>query len=259
MAIETSQIKDQLFIWPIDCVVDDTCKSLGLPDPDKNGVAYNGQKPGYTGHQGTDIGIDWIQMAQGIDIFAAADGIVEFVFDGKYDRCTKNSDHEDCQDPNTLAAGQTQGTTVCTDLGPYCRSENGTCYWCFAGGNVVVIKHPSQTKYFATRYDHFKKNSIIVEVGQQVKQGDRIGEAGSAGRSTGPHLHFEVWGQSYYDVIDPWQEQLWQDNPVDQHAIDLKDQRTQWTTITAVIIGVVVIGVLLFRRRKKSQNLKMIR
>jgi murein DD-endopeptidase MepM/ murein hydrolase activator NlpD len=31
-----------------------------------------------------------------------------------------------------------------------------------------------------------------------------LAEVGSAGNSSGPHLHFEVWGRTYYDPVEPW-------------------------------------------------------
>lgn len=55
-------------------------------------------------------------------------------------------------------------------------------------GNYISIKHNYQC---ITRYMHLKK--ILVKPGQKVKKGDRIGLSGNTGRSTGPHLHFEVW------------------------------------------------------------------
>ncbi len=54
-------------------------------------------------------------------------------------------------------------------------------------GRLVDIKHPDGT---FTRYAH--NNRILVHPGQQVEQGEPISEMGSSGRSTGPHLHFEV-------------------------------------------------------------------
>ena len=58
----------------------------------------------------------------------------------------------------------------------------------FAGyGNLIVIKHADQ--YF-TAYAHTQE--IFVSEGKTVKQGDKIATIGRTGRTTGPHLHFEV-------------------------------------------------------------------
>lgn len=55
-------------------------------------------------------------------------------------------------------------------------------------GNLVEIKHGNG---FVTRYAHNQEN--LVAVGDQVKKGQTIALMGSSGRSTGPHVHFEVW------------------------------------------------------------------
>lgn len=54
-------------------------------------------------------------------------------------------------------------------------------------GNVVIIQHDFG---FETFYAH--QNRIRVVKGQRVSRGDRIGDMGNTGRSTGPHLHYEV-------------------------------------------------------------------
>ena len=54
-------------------------------------------------------------------------------------------------------------------------------------GNEVVIDHGFGYK---TRYAHL--NTIDVGVGQNLHRGDKIGEVGKSGKSTGPHLHYEV-------------------------------------------------------------------
>ena len=54
-------------------------------------------------------------------------------------------------------------------------------------GNRVMIDHGNG---YVTLYAHMAK--VSVSVGQTVKRGDQIGQEGSTGRSTGPHLHFEI-------------------------------------------------------------------
>lgn len=54
-------------------------------------------------------------------------------------------------------------------------------------GTTVVIEHDNGIQ---TRYAHL--SSALVRAGEIVKAGDILGRAGSSGRSTGPHLHFEV-------------------------------------------------------------------
>lgn len=56
-----------------------------------------------------------------------------------------------------------------------------------AYGNLIKISHELGTE---TRYAHL--NRIHVKVGDRVSQGERIGDMGNTGRSTGPHLHYEV-------------------------------------------------------------------
>jgi len=54
-------------------------------------------------------------------------------------------------------------------------------------GNVVEIRHPDGS---LTLYAH--NNRLLARAGQQVSQGEQIAEMGSTGRSTGPHVHFEI-------------------------------------------------------------------
>ena len=56
-----------------------------------------------------------------------------------------------------------------------------------AHGKILVISHGFG---MITRYSHLSK--VLVEVGQKVKRGDKIAEVGMTGKTTGPHLHYEV-------------------------------------------------------------------
>ena len=61
--------------------------------------------------------------------------------------------------------------------------------WCGGGGNCVKIRHNST---YETVYAHMSKFALGIKAGKRVKQGQTIGYVGSTGKSTGPHLHYEV-------------------------------------------------------------------
>ena len=63
-------------------------------------------------------------------------------------------------------------------------------------GNLVQINHGNG---YSTRYGHNEK--VLVKVGQTVKKGQALSLMGSTGRSTGPHVHFEVLYKGV--AIDP--------------------------------------------------------
>ena len=86
-----------------------------------------------------------------------------------------------------------RGTDFAAPMGtPIMASGNGVIKkagWCGGGGNCVVIKHNST---YQTVYAHMSKFAKGIRKGTRVKQGQTIGFVGSTGKSTGPHLHYEV-------------------------------------------------------------------
>lgn len=88
-------------------------------------------------------------------------------------------------------AGRTGNKIRVMAKGKVTKSEYSTSY-----GNLVVIDHGNG---FVTKYAHM--NKAYVQKGQYVENGDAIGEVGSTGRSTGPHLHYEILYQG--KDVDP--------------------------------------------------------
>ena len=86
-----------------------------------------------------------------------------------------------------------RGTDFAAPMGtPIMASGNGIIIrarWCGGGGNCVKIKHNS---IYETIYAHMKSFGRGIKEGIRVKQGQIIGYVGSTGKSTGPHLHYEV-------------------------------------------------------------------
>ena len=86
-----------------------------------------------------------------------------------------------------------RGTDFAAPLGtPIMASGDGIIQkvgWCGGGGNCVKIKH---NNVYQTIYAHMSKFARGIKFGVRVKQGQIIGYVGSTGKSTGPHLHYEV-------------------------------------------------------------------
>jgi murein DD-endopeptidase MepM/ murein hydrolase activator NlpD len=86
-----------------------------------------------------------------------------------------------------------RGTDFAAPMGtPIMASGSGVIKkagWCGGGGNCVQIRHNST---YETIYAHMSKFARGIKSGARVKQGQIIGYVGSTGKSTGPHLHYEV-------------------------------------------------------------------
>lgn len=94
-------------------------------------------------------------------------------------------------DPFTSERVRHNGLDIAGPVGtPVVAPADGTViYATYDGGygNVIVLDHGSGIK---TRYAHL--SAIKVRTGQRVTRGEQIGALGNTGRSTGPHLHYEV-------------------------------------------------------------------
>lgn len=105
-------------------------------------------------------------------------------------------------DPFTGMLGRHDGLDFTSAMGaPILATADGTVSrsgWEDTYGNIVEITHADG---FMTRYAHI--STRLVKEGQRVKRGERIAEVGNTGRSTGPHLHYEVFHQGR--VINPLQ------------------------------------------------------
>ena len=86
-----------------------------------------------------------------------------------------------------------RGTDFAAPMGtPIMASGDGVitrARWCGGGGNCIKIRHNST---YETVYAHMKNFARGIKEGLRIKQGQIIGFVGSTGKSTGPHLHYEV-------------------------------------------------------------------
>ena len=91
------------------------------------------------------------------------------------------------------------GTPV---VAPYRGVVAAVQYQARGAGRYVVLDGEDYDYVFM----HLRTGSIVVREGERVRTGQAIGEVGSTGESSGPHLHFELWEGVWYDgghPIDP--------------------------------------------------------
>ena len=94
-------------------------------------------------------------------------------------------------DPFTREPGQHNAIDISSAIGQAIRAPADgivvKAEWASGYGNVIYISHGYG---YSTRYGHL--SNFAVRPGQRIKRGEIIGHVGSTGRSTGPHLHYEV-------------------------------------------------------------------
>jgi murein DD-endopeptidase MepM/ murein hydrolase activator NlpD len=180
------------FSWPISCVPGIDCAGthfrIGYPDVGGTGLSFACSKPGYTGHQGTDIVVSSVE--QGVHALAAADGVVRWTENGRFDHCPSDTERDcDEQEKSELSAGGSKGAT----LG-------------FNAGNFVVVEHSIHNAKYLTLYAHLRKGSLTVTSGQKITRGQYLADVASSGNSQIPHLHFGVYKAegAMYRPVDPW-------------------------------------------------------
>ena len=104
------------------------------------------------------------------------------------------------RDPFTRKRSFHRGIDIANRVGARVYAAQGGVV-VFAGprhgyGNAIILEHQFGYK---TMYGHL--NETVVKRGQRVKSGQTIGTVGNSGRSTGPHVHFEIWHKNR--TIDP--------------------------------------------------------
>lgn len=154
------------------------CKSYqGLPFP-----------ACYDNHEGSDFMIDPVAMATGsVDVLAAAGGEVMNITNNHFDRCYF--------DPRLL---EKKNKINCKGADPK-KS---------LGNHVEIL----QDDGLYARYLHMKKGSVdsSLRVGKRVKCGQRLGTVASSGRSSAPHLHFDLHRDAKHEkIVDPYKQRLW--------------------------------------------------
>ncbi|MEH7828386.1 M23 family metallopeptidase [Gemmobacter denitrificans] len=145
---------------PVACTLGETCHIQQFPDRDPGPAArdYTCGSLSYDGHDGTDFALPSLAaMTAGVDVLAAAPGVVRGARDGMPDILIS--------DP---AAPPLEGRDC---------------------GNGLAITH---TDGWETQYCHLKQGSVQVKPGDAVQAGQVLGQIGLSGNTEFPHLHLTV-------------------------------------------------------------------
>lgn len=155
---------------PIDCVLGETCyiQNYVDADPSPNWSDFACGTLSYDGHKGTDFALLTLQdMERGVDVLAAASGVVVGTRDGMAD----------------IAITAATAADV----------EGREC------GNGVAIDHGEG---WITQYCHMKRGSIVVAKGDTILAKEPVGQVGLSGKTEFPHLHISI--RQHGRVVDPF-------------------------------------------------------
>ena len=103
-------------------------------------------------------------------------------------------------------------------------------------GNLLKIRHAFG---FMSLYAHLDK--FEVKMGQFVKQGDLIARCGNSGKSTGPHLHYEV--RFLGNTLQPRTFMKWKES--DFNSLLEREPRIRWSSLVSMVNSMVAIPVQL--------------
>lgn len=199
---DTAPAQSPAFGSPVECAMRQTCWVVQYfdHDPSPEAADFTGGPRSYDGHDGTDIGItNYAEMARGVPVIAAADGVVTAIRDGVVDFGPDNFDRA--------------------------AVEGREC------GNAVRIEHGDGWR---SVYCHMRRGSVQVAEGQQVAEGEPLGLVGQSGAAEFPHLHFSLLHENR--EIDPFAPDeggpLWSDgaaqamaySPVDIYHLGFADE-----------------------------------
>ncbi len=155
---------------PIDCDLGRDCFIQQYVDHDRSRAAmdFRCSTLSYDTHQGTDFALRSLeQMRRGVNVLAAAPGVVAGTRDGMEDRLYRTGDSD--------------------------RLNGRDC------GNGVRIEHDGG---WSTQYCHLKRGSVTVNEGDRVDTTTVLGQVGLSGRTQFPHVHMTLRKDG--DVIDPF-------------------------------------------------------
>lgn len=116
----------------------------------------------------------------------------------------------------------------------------------YPAGNYVVIEHPNKEYSMIA---HFKNGSILVKEGEQIKEGQLLGQCGNSGNSSEAHIHFQVMDRPQFEKAksiriqfqnqyEPIQGDTVKPLPINENKMDTFDKVENSLTFTDIILTI---------------------